>query len=456
MVEEERVKTLNREAPARGDYVLYWMQASQRASCNHALAYAAAAANERTQPLVVFFGLTPSYPDANLRHYRFMLEGLAETQAELAERGIALVVRKKLPPRGAIELSRRASIVVVDRGYLRLQRQWRREAASRMPCPLIQVESDVVVPIEEASPKEEYAAATLRPKLNRLLEHFLVPLREEQPIQSSLPLGLESMDLSCIDDVLARLRIDRSVLPVGGIRGGASQAKARLDAFIEKDLDTYGERRSDPSLERGSGMSPYLHFGQISPLHIALVVKKAGGAGGDAFLEELIVRRELSMNFILHNLDYDSLQGLPPWALTTLREHAQDKREYAYSLRELEEGRTHDPYWNAAQREMVSTGRIHNYMRMYWGKKIIEWSASPEDAYTAAIYLNDRYELDGRDPNGYTGVLWCFGKHDRAWKERPVLGKLRYMSADGLRRKFDMDSYVRRCEAVYTAYTDRH
>jgi len=309
------------------------------------------------------------------------------------------------------------------------------------------------VPIEEASPKEEYAAATLRPKINRLLERFLVPLREDLPKKNSLVLGLEGMDLSDLDDVLARLRIDRSVPPAGGLRGGASQAKARLDSFIQKDLDSYGERRSDPSLERSSGMSPYLHFGQISPLHIALEAKKAVGAGADTFLEELIVRRELSMNFVYRNPDYDSLQGLPHWALTTLREHALDKREYVYSLRELEEGRTHDPYWNAAQKEMVSTGRMHNYMRMYWGKKIIEWSASPEQAYAAAIHLNNRHELDGRDPNGYTGVLWCFGKHDRAWKERPVLGKLRYMSAEGLRRKFDMDTYIRRCEEAYSVHS---
>ncbi len=456
MVEGERVKVLNRAAPARGDYVLYWMQASQRAKCNHALSYAAAAANEHRQPLVAFFGLTPSYPCANIRHYHFMLEGLAETQAEMAGRGIALVVRKVSPPKGAVELSRRASLVVVDRGYLRLQRQWREQAASRMSCPLIQVESDVVVPVEAASPKEEFAAAAFRPKVNRLLERFLVPPREEWPKKSSLSLGLEGLDLSGLDGVLRGLRIDRSVPPVVAMRGGTSQAEARLAVFISDHLEHYAELRNDPSLDRGSCMSPYLHFGQISPLHIALEVSGAGGPGAKAYLEELIVRRELSMNFVYHNPGYDSLRGLPGWAINTLREHARDKREHVYSPVELEEARTHDPYWNAAQKEMVATGRMHNYMRMYWGKKIVEWSGTSEEAHAAAVHLNNRYELDGRDPNGYTGVLWCFGKHDRAWKERPVLGKLRYMSADGLRRKFDIETYVLRCEEAYRAYIDKH
>ncbi|MBN2027079.1 MAG: deoxyribodipyrimidine photo-lyase [Actinobacteria bacterium] len=452
MVEDERVKALNRKAPRRGAYVLYWMQASQRAFSNHALAYAATAANERGQPLVVFFGLTTSYPSANQRHYRFMLEGLAETQAGLADMGIRLVARVKSPQKGALELSRDASLVVVDRGYLRHQRQWREAAASRMDCPLVQVESDVVVPLEVASPKEEYAASTFRPKIARQLERYLAPLPEIQPVKSSLGMDIEGIDLSYPEEVLDSLDIDRGVPQAEGARGGLSHAEARLQAFLQDGLELYAHKRNDPGLDLGSGLSPYLHFGQISPLHVALEARAAGGPGVESFLEELIVRRELSVNFVYYNPAYDSLDGLPAWALTTLREHAGDRREFHYSLRELEGARTHDPYWNAAQKEMVATGRMHNYMRMYWGKKFIAWSRSPHEAYKAAIHLNDRYELDGRDPNGYTGVLWCFGKHDRAWKEREVLGKLRYLSREGLRRKFDMESYVNRSESLYEDY----
>ena len=454
MIQEERVRALNRNARRRGAYVLYWMQASQRAWCNHALEYAVSRANRLGQPVVVFFGLSEDYPAANLRHYRFMLEGLRETRAALAERGMLMVVRRGSPPQGAVELAREASLAVVDRGYLRHQRSWRDAAATRMACPLIQVESDAVVPVETASGKEEYAAATLRPKITRLLERYLVPLKEDEPVRSSLDMGIPGIDLSDLDAVLAMLDIDRSVPPVAGTAGGHSHAEARLAAFLAGGLERYAEERNDPSRQGGSGLSPYLHFGQISSLRAALAAREVGGPGADAFLEELIVRRELSMNFVCFNPAYDSLEALPRWARETLREHARDRREYSYSLPDLEAARTHDPFWNAAQKEMVATGRMHGYMRMYWGKKIIEWSASPHEALRAAIYLNDRYELDGRDPNGYAGVLWCFGKHDRAWKERPVLGKLRYLSASGLRRKFAMEAYLHRAEELYKEYAE--
>jgi deoxyribodipyrimidine photo-lyase len=196
-----------------------------------------------------------------------------------------------------------------------------------------------------------------------------------------------------------------------------------------------------------SDISPYLHFGQISPLYVALEVANAAGVrkeAREAYLEQLIVRRELSMNFVNFNDHYDSYDCIPSWAKRTLAEHESDRRQYEYSVEELEQGRTHDPYWNAAQREMVDSGKMHNYMRMYWGKKIIEWTPKPEDAFRAALYLNNKYELDGRDPNGFTGVAWCFGKHDRPWQERKVFGKVRYMNAEGLRRKFDMDAYLRK------------
>lgn len=447
MIQRERVRPLNNETQRSRDYVLYWMQASQRAECNHALEYAAGQANARGKPLVVFFGLTETFPEANERHYAFMLEGLRETGRKLKERGIRFVVRHQPPHEGAIRLARRADLAVVDRGYLRIERSWRDEAARRIDCPLIQVETNVVVPLEQASPKEEYAARTIRPRIRRQLGKYLVPLKRVSLKKRSLKFQFEALNLDDLEGVLVRLPLDRGAGRVGTSIGGTGEAKKRLRKFIDRKLSRYAETRNDPNADAVSGMSPYLHFGQISPLQIALEVLKSGKrAAADVYLEELIVRRELSMNFVYYNKDYDRFEGLPEWARKTLKEHEKDPREALYSPAELEGARTSDPYWNAAQREMVVTGKMHNYMRMYWGKRIIEWTRKPEDAFRIALHLNNKYELDGRDPNGFTGVAWCFGKHDRAWPTRPVLGKVRIMKASGLRRKFDADAYARKHE----------
>ncbi len=448
MIQEERIKVLKPGAPAAGRYVLYWMQASQRAVCNHALEFAVEKANELDLPLVVFFGITPRYPGANRRHYLFMLEGLRETGQTLAERGAQFVVRKVSPEKGALQLAGAASLLVTDRGYLRIPRRWREWLARRSPCPVIQVESDVVVPVETASSKEEYAAATFRPRIGRHLPRFLAPLAERELRRKHPDLDLEGLDLSNPERLAEDIRAAPAPLPVVLPPGGTSEALARLRSFIREKLDRYHLLAGHPELEHTSGLSPYLHFGQVSPLQVALEVRKVGGPGAEAFLEQLVVRRELSVNFVFYNPAYDSLDALPAWARKTLREHSQDRREHLYSLQELEEARTHDPYWNAAQMEMLATGHMHNYMRMYWGKKILEWSPTPEEALRRILYLNDRYELDGRDPNGYAGALWCFGKHDRAFAERQVTGKVRWMSERGLRRKFDMDSYLRKVEAL--------
>ena len=442
-IQNERLTLLNAKNERRGRYVLYWMQASQRASCNHALEFAIDRANELRQPLVAYFGLTIAYPEANLRHYRFMLEGLAGVRRDLAERRIRLVVRAEPPERGVVALARQASLVVVDREYTRVPRGWRFAAAARLACPLVQVETNVVVPVEEASPKEEYSAATIRPKIRRALDRYLVPLAERSPRVGSLDLDLPSLDLADIDAVLATLRIDRGVPPSAAHRGGAREAERRLRAFLRDGLDRYATARNDPNEACVSGLSPYLHFGQISPLAVALAARKAGGPGAEAFLEELVVRRELAMNFTYYNERYDSIDCLPRWARDTLRAHAHDPRAYRYAHEDFENARTHDPYWNAAQEEMRRTGKMHGYLRMYWGKKILEWSASPAEAYATALRLNNRWELDGRDPNGFAGVAWCFGKHDRPWGGRPVFGTVRYMNAAGLRRKFDADAYAR-------------
>ncbi len=443
MIQEERFSRLNDREVGAGDYVLYWMQSSVRVHCNHALLHAVDLANRQGKPLVACFGLTEAYPGANLRHYRFLLEGLKEAQRALADRGVELVVRIGSPPEIFSSLAENAAVTVVDAGYTRILKRWRAKAAARIRCLLIQVEDNVVIPVETASPKEEYSAYTLRRKITPMLPRYMIPL-EEPELLNPAELGLNSLDLSDLHRIPNMLDIDISVEPVEGFTGGTSHARAALETFIADRLDEYPENRNDPTLDATSDLSPYLHFGQISPLYVALRVKETESPGREAFLEELIIRRELAANFVHYNPFYDSIDCLPDWSTKTLREHEGDPREHIYSLEEFEAAETHDPYWNAAQTQMVITGKMHGYMRMYWGKKILEWSPSPREAYETALYLNDRYELDGRDPNGYAGVAWCFGKHDRPWKERPIFGKVRYMNDRGLRRKFDADLYVRK------------
>jgi len=384
-----------------------------------------------------------------------MLEGLKEVHSSLEKRGIRMVIRHRSPEEGVVELSKRACLVVVDRGYLKIQRRWRKHAARHVNCPLVQVESDVVVPVEEASPKEEFSAATFRPKIKEKLDHYLVPLKHSHPKISSLGMHLNSFRIDDLSKTVLRLKIDRRVKKTSSFQGGTSQAKKHLRHFIDSKLDHFEECRNDPTVDCLSNMSPYLHFGQVSPLYIALQILKSDSPGKDAYLEELIVRRELSMNFVFYNQNYDSFDGLPEWAKKTLREHAKDRREYVYSSEKLENAETHDPYWNAAHEETRMTGKMHGYMRMYWGKKILEWVKTPGDAFGVALYLNNKYELDGRDPNGFTGVAWCFGKHDRPWKERQIFGKVRYMNANGLKRKFDADAYVQKVEDLKTSQHKR-
>jgi len=440
MIQTQRIHQLNDSPVKRGDYVLYWMQASQREEHNHALEYAITKANKLHQPLLVFFGLTDSYPDAYAAHYQFMLEGLQETQQKLGKRNISFVVQLCSPEKGVIKLAADASCVLCDRGYLHHQRQWRYTVAHKVPCLCEEIETDVVVPVETVSEKEEYAAATIRPKIKRYLHDFLKPLPRTM-YHHKKTIEVDSLDITSLEDTLQKLSLsDNGTKNV--LKGGNTAAKQHLKRFIKEKLDAFPERRNDPSQTASSDMSPYLHFGQISPSIIALAVIDSHSPSIDTYLEELIIRRELSMNFVWYNPHYDSIQCLPQWAAETLKEHEQDKREYEYSFKELEKAQTHDPYWNAAQKQMAITGKMQGYMRMYWGKKLIEWIAHPRDAYQYALKLNNSYELDGRDPNGYTGVAWCFGKHDRPWKERTVFGKIRYMNDKGLERKFSMSTYV--------------
>ncbi len=447
MIQKERIKKLNDHPYREGDYVLYWMQASPRSHFNHALEYAINQANRLKKPLLAYFGITDNFPEANERHYHFLLEGLRETQILLGDRGIKLIIRLCSPPDGVIELAENASMVITDRGYLRIQREWVQKVISNIHCPFHQVETNVVVPVETASPKDEYSAATLRKKINKRLDDFLVPLQKRVIEKKSLDIPVDSVSLDDLDIIIKTIGVDSKVKPANKFAGGNSSALIFLNDFLKNKLHKFGER-NDPSQDYTSHMSPYLHFGQISPLYIALEVLNTNSVGTSPYLDELIVRRELAMNLVFYNENYDNLDCLPEWAQKTLNKHRKDNREYTYSFEEFENAKTHDPYWNAAQKEMMFTGKMHGYMRMYWGKKIIEWTSDPEEAYTIALTLNNKYELDGRDPNGYAGVSWCFGKHDRAWKERDIFGKIRYMNANGLRRKFKIDNYVNAVEEI--------
>jgi deoxyribodipyrimidine photo-lyase len=443
-----RIRQLNDRPQGDGRYVLYWMQASQRAEFNPALEYAIRRADEINRGVVVGFGLMAAFPEANMRHFAFMLDGLAEVEEGLRRRGIRFVMRAGRPDEVALALAGDAAMVVCDRGYLRHQRQWRRHLAEQATCPVVQVEGDIVVPVETASGKAEYAARTLRPKIHRCWSDFLHEIAAGEPSKSTLGLAFKGeIDPSDPAALLKALDVDREVAPVARFRGGTSEARRRLEHFLRYKLDGYHDRRSEPAQAHVSQLSPYLHFGQISAVEIALKAKAARSAGEAdraGFLEELIVRRELACNFVQFTDNYDDYACLPGWARRTLAEHADDPRPQRYSRARLEAGQTDDRYWNAAMQEMRETGYMHNTMRMFWGKRIIAWCDTPEDAWRTALHLNNKYFLDGRDPNSYANVGWLFGLHDRPWQEREVFGKVRTMTTGGLDRKYDMDGYLER------------
>jgi deoxyribodipyrimidine photo-lyase len=448
-IQDTRIRQLNdTDIRLHADYVLYWMQQSQRAEVNHALEYAVLQANHLDLGVVVAFGITDDYPDANLRHYTFMLEGLTETKALLEKRGIQLVVRRGSPPDVALKLGNNAVMIVCDRGYLKHQRKWRDRVARKASCRVVQVESDVVVPVETVSPKAEYAARTIRPKIQKHLDDYLMELKPVTVQHPTVNHSFEGLEWNRPADILAMLNIDHAVSDVSQFyKGGTSQAKKIFDNFIRSGLKNYEKNHNQPQTDDTSHMSMYLHFGQISLLYLAMKIKNADqglDSARAAFLEELIVRRELAANFVYYHPDYDNFDCIPKWAKQTLDDHRKDPRPYTYTRRQLEDANTHDPYWNAAMQEMKYTGFMHNYMRMYWGKKILEWSSSPELAFRNTLAINNKYFLDGRDPNSYAGVAWIYGVHDRAWPQRPIYGKVRCMMASGLERKCDIHAYVKK------------
>lgn len=437
----------------KGKYVLYWMQHSQRVSYNHALNYAIKKSNENNLPLVVFFAVSNNFSNANQRHYTFMLQGLKETKERLLELGINFILKIGNPPTLIQQYLHDAQLFIMDFGYLNIERKWRNEVINyifdqHLDLNTFMVESDLIIPVNVASDKVEYGAYTLRPKLYRHLPFFRDFIDLDKLNNQSLIHLISDDNLLDISTLILKLNIDHSITTSSYYKGGYHHAKNLLNDFIDSKINHY-LNSNDPSLNLTSHLSMYLHFGQISSLEVyeTLYDSKLKGLirddAFDAFIEQIFVRRELAYNFVYYQKNYDQFDFITEsWAYQTMDQHKNDKRPYLYQIEDYLKFQTHDPYFNACMREMVITGYMHNYMRMYWGKKIIEWSSSYEEAYQTILYLNNTYFIDGHDPNGYTGIAWCFGKHDRPWQERDIFGKLRYMNASGLSRKFDIESYV--------------
>jgi len=431
----------------QGRCVVYWMQRAQRALDNPALDVAVEAANALHQPVVIFFAPVPFYPHANLRHYTFLAQGISDTAERARKRGVGYVLRR-YPEHSLLKFCDevKASLVIGDENPMREPSHWRELAAKKLNVPLWTVDADVIVP-SKLLEKEQYAARVIRPRLKGRLEQFLRPSHNPKAqVAWEKPRGLKSLPDDGSFDITEDWKgLDRSVQPVDSFRGGTTAALKLVREFVAHKLARYPERHGKPEVDGTSRLSPYLHFGHIGPLTVALAVEKSDTprAAKDDFLDQLITWRELSINFVHFNPLYDSLESAPDWAHRTLAAHARDKRTVVYSREQLESAATHDELWNAAQRQMLHAGWMHNYMRMYWAKKILEWSPSPAVAYQTAVYLNDKYFLDGRDPDGYAGIAWAIaGKFDRPWFERPIFGTIRYMSGDAARKKFDADNYI--------------
>lgn len=442
----KRIRVLREGKTGKGP-VIYWMSRDQRAEDNWALLYAQEQAIARRLPLVVCFLLVREFLEARTLHFNYMQQGLRETADKLKQYRIPFFLIKGKPDLELADFLNaiKPALVVTDFDPLREKITWKSTVMKATDVSVQEVDAHNIVPCWLVSGKQEFAARTFRPKIKLKLPEFLsefAPLRVH-------PYNDGHFNTVGIDTALDwQLPASSTPLPT---TPGSKAARKKLAEFIDSRLHLYPEASNDPNQNVRSGLSPYLHFGQISAQRIALEVVKSAvdQTIKDIFLEELIVRRELADNFCFYNADYDGLSGAPEWARKTLAEHLRDKREYIYLPDELEEYRTHDRLWNAAQKEMTIRGGLGGYLRMYWAKKIMEWSPSPDKAIETAVYLNNKYQLDGRDPNGYTGIMWSIaGVHDRPWPERPVFGKIRYMNYQGCRRKFAVDEYIRRIEAL--------
>ena len=515
MFDIRRARKLNNQKDQSGD-ILYWMSRDMRVEDNWAMILAAQLATQKKSKLVVVFTLVPEFLEATWRQYSFLLEGLKELETGLYEVGIEFVFLTCENPADAITefiKDNEIGTLVTDFSPLRIGRKWRDEVTTRIDIPMIEVDAHNIVPVWVASPKQEFAARTIRPKITRLLPEFLVEIPrlgevykrnlvisvggESNPFTKGSNLkGLGDLELAYDDEGILKqvqddgnyfasrqeledgsttptlrvttskgvfykikkvqqilekpkefFKINFEVLPSTEYESGYEASQKVFENFCLK-FEKYDSMRNDPNANALSDLSPYYHFGQISTQRVALDIIARFGSENEnvkAYLEEMIVRRELSDNFCFYQENYDNYEGLANWAKLTLTKHWNDERDFVYNLEQWEKSETHDPLWNAANNEMKQTGKMHGFMRMYWAKKILEWSANPSESIRIAIYLNDKYSLDGRDPNGYVGVLWSIGGlHDRAWFERPVYGQIRYMNYNGCKNKFDVKEYERR------------
>ena len=432
-----------------GRCVVYWMQRAQRGVDNHAVDIAVEVANLLGLPLVVYFAGISNFPHANLRHYVFLNQGLKDIEEDLARRNIAFVMRRS--PHESYEKLLAdvcAAFLIGDENPMREPERWRKELASRVRIPFWTVDADVIVP-SKLIEKAQYGAYTIRPRLYRLLPEFLYPYRNlRAEYEWKKPAGFHA-DSVHEDITRGWKELDRSVGPVEAWHGGTHAALKRLKYFTGTLLEEYEEKRNRPEVDGTSCLSPYLHFGHIGPVTVALAVEAAVKANPklksarDGYFNELIVWRELAVNFVRYTPNYDSPECAEEWAKKTIAEHARDEHEHIYTLKQLESAKTHDDLWNAGQVQMVRYGWMHNYVRMYWAKKILEWTPDVATAMKYCIHLNDKYFLDGRDPNGYAGIAWALlGKFDRAWGERAIFGKIRYMSGTSTGKKFDSKRYI--------------
>ncbi|MBD3208255.1 MAG: deoxyribodipyrimidine photo-lyase [Candidatus Nealsonbacteria bacterium] len=448
---DKRVKKLNQVEQKTQGPVIYIMSRDQRVQNNPAFLAAQRKALEEKKALAVIFNLFPRLGERTKNHFLFMLEGLKEVEKELRELNVPFLVFPGTLTENWEEIIKKLepSFVYFDFSPLRKARNGKERVAQKADCGCFVVDAHNIVPVWAASEKQEWAAWTFRKKIKEKLPFFLkkIPSPEKHPysIETKAQNDWQKLENSIKAPFLKGYQLD--------FKPGRSQALKTLNVFLNERLTNYSKYRNNPNKEAASDLSPYLHFGQISSLYLALEVKnfKEGRESRELqeskeeFLEELIVRKELSDNFCFYNDQYDSFQGAPDWAKETLDSHLGDPRDYRYSLDQWESMKIHCPVWNACQKEMTETGKMHGYMRMFWAKKILEWSRNPQKAIDTAIYLNDKYELDGGDPNGYVGIMWSIaGVHDRAWPERKVFGKVRYMNAEGLKRKFDLKKYIER------------
>jgi deoxyribodipyrimidine photo-lyase len=479
-VDDSRLRRLN-DAPLRPerDYVLYWMSSARRMSYNFTLDRAVQWATELARPLVVLEALRCDYPWASDRLHVFVMQGMADNAASFASQRVLYYPFVEPSPgagKGLLSaLGARACVVVTDDSPAFFLPRALEAAGRQLDVRLDAIDTNGMVPLRATDRPYPTAYAFRRFVHGFIAEHGIVmprrnPLgRRALPLLHELPSAVTRRwpPTDLLDDAakaVSRLQIDHEVAP-SGTRGGSSAARDRLGAFLAAGLETYDAARNDPDAEATSGLSPYLHFGHIASHQIVdRLVKSAewspdrvepgargsragwgGTAGARAFLDQLITWRELGFNTCVHREDYDAYESLPEWALKTLAHHATDRREHVYTMAELDTASTHDEVWNAAQRQLRTTGSLQNYMRMLWGKKILEWTESPRQALSIMIELNNRYALDGRDPSSYSGIFWTLGRHDRPWgPERPVFGKVRYMSSTNTRRKLKLERYLER------------